>query len=212
MDEQEAFERLGVSRETFERLSAYVALLRSWQRRINLIADSTVDDIWRRHIVDSAQLLPLAPSSAMRWVDLGSGAGLPGLVLAVLLANREGASVVLIEANQKKSAFLIEAIRITAAPAVVMNKRIETALSEPNLASCDVVTARALAPLTDLLKLASPLLMKGAQGLFLKGRDVEAELTGAAKSWKTDMELLPSQTDPNGRIVRVKALASRQPG
>lgn len=212
MDEQEAFEQLGVSRETFERLSAYAALLRSWQRRINLIADSTLNDIWRRHIVDSAQLLPLASPSATRWVDLGSGAGLPGLVLAILLANRPGASVVLIEANQKKSAFLREAIRITAAPASVVSKRIEAALSGPERISCDVVTARALAPLADLLKLASPLLMTGAEGLFLKGRDVDAELTGAAKSWKTEMELLPSQTDPNGRIVRVKALASRQPG
>lgn len=211
MEEREAFEKLGVSRETFDRLVAYVALLRNWQRRINLIADSTLDDIWRRHILDSAQLLPLAAPSAQRWTDLGSGAGFPGLALAILLADRADATVTLIEANHKKAAFLIEAARICAAPAVVINKRIEVALGGNDLQKCDVVTARALAPLPDLLKLASPLLMKGAQGLFLKGRDVEAELTEADKSWKTDMELLPSQTDPNGRIVRVRALASRQP-
>lgn len=212
MDERQAFEQLGVSRETFDRLSTYVDLLRSWQQRINLIADSTLGDIWRRHILDSAQLLPLAPLSARKWIDLGSGAGLPGVVLAILLAERGGGSVTLIEANQKKSAFLTEAIRVTGAPATVLNKRIEAALSGPNRIACDVVTARALASLTDLLRLASPLLMAGAEGLFLKGRDVDAELTEAAKSWNMDMGLLPSQTDPNGRIVRVRALASRPPG
>lgn len=204
-------ETLNVSRETSERLMAYVDLLRKWQSRINLIADSTVSDIWRRHVLDCAQLLPLASPQAKHWVDLGSGAGLPGLVLAILLSERPGASVTMIESNQKKSSFLAEAIRITRAPARVITARIEQAITEQSALPCDVVTARALTSLSNLLDLASPLLMAGAQGLFLKGQDVDAELTEAAKSWKMNVELLPSQTDPSGRIVCVRALASRQP-
>lgn len=211
MDRATVLETLNVSRETADRLTAYVELLQKWQKRINLIADSTLSDIWGRHILDSAQLVHLAPPSALGWVDLGSGAGLPGLVLAILLRERSGASVTLIEANQKKCAFLREAIRVTDAPARVLSQRIETALSADVIRSCNVVTARALAPLPQLLTWASPLLTKGALGLFLKGQDVDVELTEAAKSWTMDAELLPSQTDPHGRILCVRALASRQP-
>mgnify|MGYP000860386708 CR=1 FL=1 len=209
--EHPVLETLNVSRETSERLKTYVELLRKWQSRINLVAESTLSDVWRRHILDSAQLLPLASPDARNWIDLGSGAGLPGLVLAILLRERAGAFVTLIESNRKKSAFLAEAIRVTQAPARVLTVRIEQAISRQNPLSCDVVTARALASLPQLLNWASPLLMAGAQGLFLKGQDVDAELTEAAKSWNIKMELLPSQSDPSGRIVCVKALASRQP-
>lgn len=209
--EQHVLKVLDVSRETAGRLRAYVELLLKWQARINLVAPSTLDDIWSRHILDSAQLLALAPPTARYWVDLGSGAGLPGLVLAILLAERPDASVKLIESNQKKAAFLKEAIRATGAPAQVLGARIEEAIAAGGVGPCDVVTARALAPLADLLRLSSPLLMKGARGLFLKGRDVEAELTEAAKSWTMQAEFIPSQTDSSGRIVRVTALAPRQP-
>ncbi|MBN9063452.1 MAG: 16S rRNA (guanine(527)-N(7))-methyltransferase RsmG [Rhizobiales bacterium] len=205
---QDVLASLNVSRETAERLSAYVDLLKRWQTRINLVAASTVDDIWSRHILDSAQLLAIAQKDARRWVDLGTGAGLPGAVLAILLADRPGAEVHLVEANQKKAAFLAEAVRITRAPAKVYADRIERIVGLA-VDECDVVTARALAPLPDLLRLSSPLLMKGAQGLFLKGRDVEAELTEAAKSWTMRAELFPSQTDSSGRIVSVTVLAPR---
>jgi 16S rRNA (guanine527-N7)-methyltransferase len=197
-----------VSRETLARLDRFVAALLTWQRRINLIAPASVRELWTRHVADSLQLLALAPAARV-WVDLGSGGGFPGLAIACALAETPGVRVHLIESNGKKAAFLREAVRLTGAVAIVHQARIEqmmTTLDEP----ADVVTARALAPLADLLALSEPLLKTGAQALFPKGQDVEAELTQAAKYWNIEAALMPSLTDPRGRIVSVQR-AERAP-
>jgi len=191
-----------VSRETEARLDCFVALLRQWQQRMNLIAPSTELTVWTRHIADSLQLLDLAPGAKI-WVDLGSGGGFPGLVIACALADTPGAQVHLIESNGKKAGFLREAARITGAAAAIHAERIaEFVKHAPE--HIDVVTARALAPLNKLLAEASPLLKTGTTALFPKGQDVAAELTAAAKCWKIQPSLVPSRTDPNARIVVVR--------
>jgi 16S rRNA (guanine527-N7)-methyltransferase len=163
--------------------------------------------LWTRHVADSLQLLPLA-SSARLWLDLGSGGGFPGLALACALAETPGARVHLVESNGKKAAFLREAIRATGAPAIVHQARIEqtgTKLDDP----FDVVTARALASLNELLVLAEPWMKRGAQALFPKGQDVGAELTEAYKYWNIEAVLVPSKTDPQARIVSVSEAERR---
>jgi 16S rRNA (guanine527-N7)-methyltransferase len=206
----EVLSSLGVSRETSAMLDAYVDLLSKWQRSINLVSPKSMEDLWRRHILDCGQLVGLAPRYARNWVDLGAGAGLPGLVVAILLKESgDHSRVTLIEANGKKAAFLKEAIRLTGVRAQVIQGRIEDAVNSG--IPCDIVTARALAPMQELLRLSSTLFMNGAQGYFLKGQDVEAELTDSAKSWKMQVQLLRSLSDPNGRIVHVTALSKRAP-
>ncbi len=203
-DRDRALALTPVSRETIARLDRFVAELMAWQRRINLIASSTEPVLWTRHVADSLQLLALAPQARI-WLDLGSGGGFPGLVIACALADIPGARVHLVESNAKKAAFLREAARVTGAPALVHAARIEDFVEnapEP----IDVVTARALAPLTELLSMAYPLLKKGTQGLFPKGQDVAGELTEAAKCWKIQASLVPSRTDPKARIVVVHGL------
>ena len=158
--------------------------------------------VWTRHVADSLQLVALAPK-ARRWLDLGSGAGFPGLVIACALAVEDDTEVHLVESVQKKAAFLRAASASLGLPAIVHATRIEDfvgAATEP----FDVVTARALAPLDRLIGYAIPLLKRGAVGLFPKGQDVEAELTQASKSWTIEADLVPSRTDPHGRIVRVR--------
>ena len=189
-----------VSRETWARLDVFIDLLLKWQRTTNLIAPSTIPTIWTRHVADSLQLLPLAPDGA-HWVDLGSGGGFPGVVIACALAERPHRRIDLVESNQKKARFLSQVIRLTEVPAVVHATRIEDFVVD---GSVDVATARAVAPLDRLLGLANPLLKTGAVGLFPKGQDVEVELTEAAKSWTIDAELIPSKTDPRGRILRIR--------
>ena len=192
---------LPVSRETLDRLEAHRALLSQWASRINLIGPGELAHYWIRHALDSAQLILHAPE-ARAWVDLGSGAGFPGLVVACCLAERPGAEVVLIEPNQKRAAFLREAIRATAAPARVIAAKAEEAVGD--LADCDAVTARALASLARITELAHPILSRGATGLFLKGADAEAELAAARLHWPLEASLAPSLSDPTGRIVRLK--------
>ena len=202
-----------VSRETLERLDRFVALLLEWQQRTNLIAPSTVPYLWTRHIADSLQLLELAPD-ARAWVDLGSGGGFPGLVIACALAGKPSAHVHLIESHDKKAAFLREAQRLTAAPASVEAMRIEefvTTFEGP----VDVITARAVAPLKPLFQQAFPLLGKsGAIALFPKGQHAELELRAAresptAQAWAMDATLVPSRTDPAGRIVVIRNVERR---
>jgi 16S rRNA (guanine527-N7)-methyltransferase len=205
-DRAEALALSPVSRETSDRLDGFVALLRTWQQRINLIAPSTEPKLWTRHIADSLQLLALAPDARV-WVDLGSGGGFPGLVVACALADTVNARVHLVESNTKKAAFLREAIRATGAAAEVHAVRIEEFV-ENFTTPVDVVTARALAPLADLLTAAYPLLKTGAVGLFPKGQDVGLELTQAAKCWSIQSSLAQSLTDPKGRIVRVTRIGS----
>jgi 16S rRNA (guanine527-N7)-methyltransferase len=196
-----------VSRETLARLDRLVETLLAWNAKTNLIAASTLPHLWTRHIADSLQLIDLAPNARI-WIDLGSGAGFPGLVIACALADSPGATVHLIESNTKKAAFLREAARLTRAPAVVHAERIER-FTEVFSGRADVVTARALAPLKLLLDQSVSLLKSGAVGLFPKGQDVDAELTQAAQYWNIKVDLAPSRTDPKARIVVVQALEQR---
>jgi 16S rRNA (guanine527-N7)-methyltransferase len=193
-----------VSRETAQRLDIFVAQLRRWQSVKNLVGPGTLSEVWTRHIADALQLRDLAPD-AERWLDLGAGAGLPGLVLAIAGHERPGFRVDLIESNARKCAFLTETARLTEAPAKVHNARIEQAISTHE--GVTVVCARALAPLTQLLAWAEPLLTTGTIGLFPKGRDVQSELTDAAQRWRFDYELVPSRTESEARIVRVTTLS-----
>jgi 16S rRNA (guanine527-N7)-methyltransferase len=199
-DRAEALRRISVSRETEARLGLYVELLRRWQKVKNLVAASTLDQIWSRHIADSVQLLELAPA-ARSFIDMGSGAGLPGLVLAICLAEQDG-HVHLIEKDYRKAAFLREAARQTGAAAQIHCGRIETVLPTIPMV-VDVVTARALAPLCELVELGKLQLEKGAMGLFPKGQHVDKELTCTTKYSNLWFELEPSKTHIDGRIVRV---------
>jgi 16S rRNA (guanine527-N7)-methyltransferase len=207
-DRDRALAPFHVSRETSQRLSRFVAFLLDRQRTTNLIAASTIPIIWSRHVADSLQLLALAPD-ARRWVDLGSGGGFPGMVIACALADAPGAHVHLIESIRKKAAFLRDAIRETGVPATVHHGRIEDIA--PRLAGeTEIVTARAVAPLKELLTMINPFLERGAQALLMKGQDVDAELTQAAKYWTIDHTAVPSQTSPTGRILIVRHLERRR--
>lgn len=199
-----------VSRQTEARLDAYVDLLVQWQTKTNLVAPSTLPQLWTRHIADSLQLLALAPQ-AKRWADLGSGGGFPGVVLACALAGVEGARIDLVERNAKKAGFLREAVRITASPAIIHLMDIGDYVdrSEDRI---DCVTARALAPLQVLLGFAEPLVNKGAKALFLKGQDVEAELTEATRYWIIEPRIHPSRTGGQGRIVEIDHIERRARG
>ncbi|HEX9647034.1 MAG TPA: 16S rRNA (guanine(527)-N(7))-methyltransferase RsmG [Alphaproteobacteria bacterium] len=199
----EGFARLtGVSRETLANLETYAGLLARWQRRINLVGRSTLADLWRRHMLDSAQLAPLVPAQARTMCDIGAGAGFPGLVLAIVLAERL-AEVSLIEADARKGAFLGEVIRATGAPARVVTARAE----QCPIAPVEVVVARACAPLDRLLGYAAPLLLPGGIALLLKGREVDRELTEARNHWTMTVVRHPSRTHPGGTILEVRTLA-----
>jgi 16S rRNA (guanine527-N7)-methyltransferase len=208
-DRARALQLTPVSRETEDRLVAIVALLEKWQRTINLVAPASLPQVWTRHIADSLQLVPLA-GDARRWVDLGSGGGFPGLVVACVLAERPGADVTLIESDTRKAAFLREAARIAELPATVLPARIEQ-VAPKIAAGVEVVSARALAALPKLIDLAHPFLAQGATGLFLKGQDVDNELTETAKSWRIDAEIKESLTGHGGRIVIVRSAAPLSP-
>jgi 16S rRNA (guanine527-N7)-methyltransferase len=196
-----------VSRETEARLDSYVALLCEWQSKTNLVATSTLPNLWTRHIADSLQLLALAPEAKI-WIDLGSGGGFPGVVLASALADVPGAKVHLVERNAKKAAFLREALRVTGAPGVVHLCDIEDIVDRV-AAPIDCVTARALAPLHQLIGFAEPLVRKGAKALFLKGQDIEAELTEATKYWSIRPNLHSSRTSGQGWIVELDRIERR---
>lgn len=205
---EELIEDLAVSRETVERLAVYEALLRTWSRTINLIGPREIDHFWRRHALDSLQLLPLAPRGVSRWIDLGAGAGFPGLVIAASLAGQPQTHVTLVEANAKKCAFLREAARAMGAPAEILCARVEDVLGE-GVAPCpawDVVSARAFAPLPRIITYAKPALDRGAIGLFPKGADTDQEIADArAAGWRLDLESLPSLSDPQGRVLRIRS-------
>jgi 16S rRNA (guanine527-N7)-methyltransferase len=193
----------GVSRETLGRLTDYAALLTKWQKAVNLIGPKTVPDLWRRHMLDSAQLLALVdqPERCL-WLDLGSGGGFPGLVVAIMGAGR----VHLVEADRKKALFLREAARATDTAVTVHHCRIEKL--DPFIA--DVVSARACAPLDRLLGYARPFMGEKSLGLFLKGQDVGFELTKATKCWKISAQTVISRSDPSGRIVKLKGCIREQ--
>jgi 16S rRNA (guanine527-N7)-methyltransferase len=197
-----------VSRETLERLDAFVALFLERQERQNLVAASTVGQVWSRHIIDSLQLRSALPD-AKTWLDLGSGAGFPGLVLACALAGEPNARVDLIESHQRKAAFLTDVAQRLALPALVHAGRIEDILPNWSGQIPDAVTARALAPLEKLLSWTAPLIKKGAKGVFPKGQHVGLELTEAAKSWRIQAQRLPSVTHPDAAILVVEAASRR---
>jgi 16S rRNA (guanine527-N7)-methyltransferase len=196
-----ALRQMNVSRETADRLDIYVSELRKWCAVTNLLSNSAWTDIWSRHIADSAQLDGLAPN-AKTWIDLGSGAGFPGLVVAILRSHLPGTRVHLIESDKRKAAFLVEATRLTAAPCTIHNNRIEAVVKTIDPAP-DTITARALAPMRTLVDLAAPLLARGSVALFLKGKGIEAELTDVDRSDRFLFEILPSRTSPSGCIVKV---------
>ena len=206
-DRAAALKLTPVSRETLARLDAYVALLLQWQAKTNLVAASTLPQLWTRHISDSLQLLALAPDAKI-WVDFGSGGGFPGVVLACALANAPGAKIHLVERNAKKAAFLREALRVTGGAGAVQDRDIGDSVDSLP-AHVDCVTARALAPLNDLIGFAEPLFARGAFALFMKGRDVEVELTEATKYWNFEPILHPSVTG-EGWIVGIATLSRRQ--
>ena len=207
-DRAEALALTPVSRETEERLERFVDLLLAWQKTTHLVSPASIPKLWTRHVADSLQLLDLAPEARL-WVDLGSGGGFPGLVVACALAERPGAAVHLVESNNRKAAFLREAVRITGAPAVVQAIRIEKFVANFP-AVPDVITARALLPFKLLMDNIFLLLSRGALGLFPKGQDVAVELTEATKYWNIDYSLVPSRTDSLARIVVVRGLDRRQ--
>jgi 16S rRNA (guanine527-N7)-methyltransferase len=200
-DKAAALELTPVSRETEARLDRYVNLLLQWQAKTNLIAPSTLPNLWTRHISDSLQLLTIAPSARV-WVDLGSGGGFPGIVLACVMAEFSGAMVHLIERNTKKAAFLREVLRVTGAPGQVVLADIGESVDSFS-GEIDCVTARAVAPLHQLIGFAEPLVQRGAKALFLKGQDVEAELTEATKYWTISPHLHSSRTGGHGWIVEL---------
>jgi len=201
-DREQVLRDFDVSRETAQRLDAFVALLLKWQNTTNLVAPSTLPALWRRHVADSLQILPLA-GDAKTWLDFGSGGGFPGMVIACALDPPN--EVHLVESNGKKAAFLREAARVTGAPVKIHNLRIEE-FNKQFQGHADIVTARALASLKDLLGFCAPHIKMGAQALLLKGQDIADELTEAAKYWKIDAELKESLTDPKGRILIVRGL------
>ncbi|RWO83032.1 MAG: 16S rRNA (guanine(527)-N(7))-methyltransferase RsmG [Mesorhizobium sp.] len=192
-----------VSRETFERLVEFETVFQKWNRRINLAAQSTQGDVWRRHILDSAQLARIKPD-AKRWLDLGSGGGFPGLVLAFLLAERDGASIDLVESNRKKASFLQAVVGQFNLPARVVARRIDDAY--PFVSTPQIVTARAVASLPVLLELAAPWLTTGTCGLFHKGRDYRTELAESAQRWSFDLVEHASATDAHGVILELSDL------
>lgn len=194
---------LGVSRETHARLAGYVDLLLRWQRTINLISPRDIDQVWTRHVADSLQLAESIPPDTTRAIDLGSGAGFPGLVLALCT----GIPFDLVEADQRKAAFLREASRISGAPVAVHCLRIERL----NIAPAPLITARALAPLDTLLRWAAPLLAPGGICLFPKGRSVQDELTAAAARWHMHIVRSSSRTDPTATILRISEIGPVPP-
>lgn len=201
-DERRFAAGTGVSRETTDRLKAYAELLRAWSARVNLVGRSTLDDLWTRHFLDSAQLRSFIPPSAETLVDLGSGAGFPGLVLALLGVP----GVELVESDGRKCAFLREAIRISGAPAVVREGRAEAMTARPY----DIVTARGCAPLGRLLGLAERFVGAGTRCLFLKGERAEDEIAAAREEWAMDVSTRPSIVDPRGVVLCLEGVTRAQ--
>jgi 16S rRNA (guanine527-N7)-methyltransferase len=205
---QDFAEVFKVPRETIHRLILYADLLAEWQARHNLISTKSLDQVWDRHFADSAQLLRLAPDAKV-WLDLGSGAGFPGLVIAILQANHARFSMHLVEATAKKCAFLAEVARVTEAPVEIHCMRIEELKRSARSLKPEIVCARALAPMPRLFELAAPWFGPKTRGLFLKGRDAKTEIEAAKRHWTFSYELHPSLTASESAIVEVGRLAKR---
>ena len=204
--------RFGISRATREKLETYEALLKRWQKTINLVAPSTLDEIWHRHFADSAQLWQFRAPGARTWLDLGSGSGFPGLVLAIMAAETGGTRHILVESDSRKAAFLREVAREARVAVDILCMRIENAETHAKVGVADCVTVRALAPLSRLVEIAAPYFASSTLGLFLKGSDVAAGIEKAAQDWQFAFELIPSVTEEGGRVVLLKALKTRTEG
>jgi 16S rRNA (guanine527-N7)-methyltransferase len=197
----------GVSRETLSKIHDYLAVLDDWRDRINLIGPGEGRHVWRRHALDSLQLLKKISADDLRVADLGSGAGFPGLVLACALAERPGASVTLVEKSVRKCQFLEAAMKTVGLPGRVLNQRLEDPPPEERF---DVVTARALAPLPKLMGYAYGWLKPSGKALLMKGRDAVTELTLARESWTFEVSTGASLSSPEGQILTVSALGPRR--
>lgn len=198
-----------VPRETIHRLTRYAELLAHWQKTTNLIAPSTLPQLWSRHFADSAQLRTLAQNARL-WLDLGSGAGFPGLVIAILQTGTPDFRMHLVESNRKKCAFLAEVARETKAPVEIHAMRIEALAESAHSLKPDMVSARALAPLPRLFELASPFFGPSTRGLFLKGREAEAEIALAREAWNFTARLHGSLTSPDSHIIELSELHPRE--
>jgi len=196
----------GVSRETFGRVAGYLELLDQWRERINLIGPGEGRHLWRRHVLDSLQLLQYISAEDKSVADLGAGAGFPGLVIACALAERPGAAITLVEKSPRKSEFLRAAAKALGLPVSVLTIRLEDAPGS----RFDVVTARALAPLPKLLGFAASWLKPSGKALLMKGRDTAAELAEAREAWDFDLSTLDSLSSPEGRVLKVSLLRSRR--
>lgn len=198
-----------VSRETFQILENYAETLKKWQKRINLVSEKSVENLWARHFLDSAQLIPFFPDNCRLVLDMGSGAGFPGLVLAALLKEKSDCQFHLVESDARKCTFLRTVSAIISGNIVIHNLRLEALeLAQP----ADVISARALAPLNILLGYAAPFCGKSTRCLFLKGENVQKELDEAAKSWNMDYQLIPSKTHEGGTIIVLKNFSGRKNG
>jgi 16S rRNA (guanine527-N7)-methyltransferase len=194
---------LRVSRETQAALEAFAGMLELWTRRINLIAPLSSERMWRRHIVDSAQLLDYCPPAATSWTDLGSGGGLPALVVAIIARDyAPDLRVTAVESDARKCAFMAEAARNAGVPLSIVNKRIEAAASTPS----DIVSARALAPLPKLLGLARPWLKPDGVAILPKGARHAQEIAQAQRDWRFHLETQRSRTDPDAAVILIRSL------
>jgi 16S rRNA (guanine527-N7)-methyltransferase len=201
-DRRAALRLVPVSRETEDRLAILVELLDRWRQKINLISNATFPSVWTRHIADSAQLAALAPE-AKRWLDMGSGAGFPGLVIAIQLADVRDAIVHCIESDGRKCAFLREAARATGAAAAIHAVRVE-AIEPESLGTVDAVTARAFAPLPLTLKLARPWIERGAIAVFPRGESAKDQIAASPEAWTHAIESLQSVVNPKAAILRIR--------
>jgi 16S rRNA (guanine527-N7)-methyltransferase len=201
-EELQTISKLSVSRESLERIDAFLGLLFEWQRKTNLVSPASLPAVWTRHVIDSLQLLPHLNGPPRAIADLGSGGGFPGVILAIA----SGRPVDLYESNQKKAAFLSEALRVSRATGSVRVGRLEE-VATPAKGQYAYVTARALAPLPELLGYAAPFIASGATGLFLKGKDADLELTESSKSWRIKMDKQKSLTDSEAVLLAVKEIS-----
>ncbi|MGV8997631.1 MAG: 16S rRNA (guanine(527)-N(7))-methyltransferase RsmG [Parvibaculaceae bacterium] len=211
IDAESFFAVSGVSRETLERLKAYEALLLKWQKSINLVSTASLSELWRRHMWDSGQLVAMTPPEATFWLDLGSGAGFPALVVAAMLRNRPDFRMELVESDKRKCIFLREAARVMDVPVTVHTMRIEEWKPDGERRP-DIISARALAPLPKLLEWTSPFWGKQTVGLFLKGQGAQEELTAAHKGWIFEAEAIASQTDGSGTVLKLRGLQNADHG